>query len=498
MPPGVYTGAPIGPLPPGRPSPLDRPLPTGGTRTSGDALPLPAMDTFDFVIIGSGAAGEAAAHEALRRGASVAVVERELVGGSCPFWACMPSKALLHAAGVHAIGGDYPWTRAAAFRDYIINRQDRSWPDDSGHLKAIVDGGGEVIRGEARVTGAGRVAVQLPDGRQRELAGHNLVIAVGSQSTVPDLPGLADIQPWSNREATSLRTLPRSLAVLGGGPTGLELAQVMARFGVPVRIVHPQPLLNHRDHPRNSAAIAEGLRRDGVELHLGTRAERIEAGAGGDGAHRIHLANGEAIDGHEILFAIGRTAPLAGLGLDSIGVPLEDGRVHPDERLRIAERTFVIGDPAGPEMHTHLAHYQGEMVVAIALGDDVRPDYRAIPRAVYTDPEAAGVGLRLDQARAQGLDAVEKYADLATSAKGYVVEASGHATIVVDRATHELVGAFLAGPAAGEAIHLAVLAIKTRTPLEVLADTITAFPTTTRVMGLLFTEALRDLQSAGS
>lgn len=455
------------------------------------------MEGFDFVVIGAGAAGEAAAYEALRRGSSVVVVERELVGGSCPFWACMPSKALLHAAGVHAIGGDYPWPRASAFRDYIINREDIPWPDDSGHVQRLGEAGAEVVRGEAHVSGPGRVTVRLPDGHERQINGRNLIIAVGSHSTVPDLPGLADVAAWSNKEATSLRSLPRSLVILGGGPTGLELAQVLAHYGVPVRLVHPRAYVNHRDHPRNSQALADALRRDGVDLHLGTRAVRVDAGAGEDGAHRITLTDGSHVDGHEIMLAIGRTAPLAGLGLENIGVQLEEGRVHPDPKLRIAERTFVIGDPAGPEMHTHLAHYQGEMVVGIALGDDLQPDYRAIPRVVYTDPEVAGVGMLVDQARAAGRDVFEKTADLATSAKGYVAEASGHATIVVDRATHELVGAFIVGPGAGEAIHMAVLAIKTRTPMEVLADTITAFPTTTRVMGLLFTETLRDLRTTG-
>jgi len=250
--------------------------------------------------------------------------------------------------------------------------------------------------------------------------------------------------------------------------------------------------LNHRDHPRSSDALAAALERDGVQLRLGARAERLEAGGTPDGAHRLTLSDGSSVDGHEILLAIGRTAPLSGLGLETLGVELVDGRVTPDECLRIADATFVIGDPAGPEMHTHLAHYQGEMAVQIALGDDVRPDYRAIPRAVYTDPEAAGVGLRLDQALEEGLDAFEKTADLATTAKGYVAEASGHASIVVDRTSRTLVGAFIAGPGASEAIHLAVLAVKTRTPLDVLADTITAFPTTARVMGGLFVEAARD------
>ena len=451
------------------------------------------MDQFDFVIIGAGAGGEAAAHEARRLGATVAIVDRELFGGSCPFWACMPSKTLLHAAGVHAVGGDYPWTRASDRRDYMISREGRDWPDDGGHVRSLEIADAEVVRGEATVVGPGWVRVSTADGGSRDLRGQNLIVAVGTHSTLPDLPGLEGIEPWTNRQATSTRTLPKSLAILGGGPTGVELGQVFARYGVPVRLVHSEARLNHRDHPRNSEVLGEALRRDGVELHLGTRAERIEPRGGADGAHRIHLADGWSVDGHEILLAIGRTAPLAGLGLESIGVELRDGRVSPDDRLRIAENAFVIGDPAGPEMHTHLAHYQGETAVRIALGADIRPDYRAIPRAVYTVPETAAVGLQLEQARDQDIDAFEKTTDLATSAKGYVAESFGHATIVVDRAARTLVGAFLAGPGASEAIHLAVLAVKTQTPIGVLADTITAFPTTTRVMGGLFVEAAREL-----
>jgi pyruvate/2-oxoglutarate dehydrogenase complex dihydrolipoamide dehydrogenase (E3) component len=454
------------------------------------------VDEFDFVIIGAGAAGEAAAHEARRRRASVAIIERELLGGSCPFWACMPSKALLHAAGIHAIGGDYPWSRASEFRDEIINRVGVDWPDDGGHLKRLSGAGAEVIRGTARVAGQGLVNVDQPGRGDRQVRGRNVVIAVGTNSTIPDLPGLEAIEPWTNREATSLRTLPKSLVVLGGGPTGVEMSQALARYGVTVRLVHPQSHVNHRDHPRNSEFVAAGLRRDGVELHLGVRATRIDARAGERGAHRITLSDCSTVDGDEVLFSIGRTAPLADIGLETIGVALEEGRVKPDENLRIADSTYVIGDPAGPEMHTHLAHYQGEMCVAIALGDDVKPDYRAIPRAMYTDPEAAGVGQRVEEAVASGRDAFELTADLSASAKGYVSEAAGHATIVVDRSERTLVGAFICGPGASEAIHMAVLAIKTNTPIEVLADTITAFPTTTRVMGSLFVQAARQLRAA--
>jgi dihydrolipoamide dehydrogenase len=189
---------------------------------------------------------------------------------------------------------------------------------------------------------------------------------------------------------------------------------------------------------------------------------------------------------------VGRSVPLDGLGLDTIGVEPVNGRLKPDEQLRIAGNTYVVGDPAGPEMHTHTAHYQGEICVAIALGDDVRPDYSAIPRAVYTDPETGGVGLLLEQARERGLDAFELTEDLGASARGYVTEAGGHVSVVVDRSAGVLLGAFICGPGAPEAIHMAVLAVKTRTPIDVLADTITAFPTTARVMGSLFVRAARE------
>ena len=450
------------------------------------------MDTFDLVIIGAGAAGEAAAFLALGRGASVAIVDRDLFGGSCPFWACLPSKVLLHAAGIHAVGGDYPWSRAAARRDWMINREGIPYPSDAGHVRRLAEAGAEVVRGEARIAGPGRVAVTPAGGGERVLAGRSLVVAVGTHGAVPAIPGLDRLTAWSNREATSARELPRSLLVLGSGPSGVELAQAFARYGVPTTIV-ARHRLNSKDHPRNSAALAAGLAADGVGVVLGAEPVAVDPGAGPDGAHVARLSNGRSATGHEILLAVGRSAPLDSLGLETIGVALHDGRVRPDDRLRIADGVFVAGDPAGPEMHTHLAHYEGEMVARIALGDDVRPDFRAIPRATYTDPETAGVGMTVEEARRAGLDAFEETVDLGTSARGYVADAQGHCTIVVDRGSRALAGAFVAGPGASEAIHLAVLAVKLRTPLEVLADTITAFPTTSRALASTFPAALARL-----
>ncbi len=451
------------------------------------------MNAFDFVVIGAGPAGEAAAYLALVRGATVAVVERDLVGGACPFFACMPSKTLLHAAAAHAIGERYPWPRASERRDWMISREGIPYPDDTGHMHRLEAAGGVVVRGTARLDGPGRVRVSLPDGGERELMARDVVLAVGSSSRRPPVEDLETVEPWTNREATSARELPRSLLVLGGGPTGVEMAQVFARYGVPVTIVESNPRIVARDHPRNSAAVQAGLERDGVRVRTGVRALRARAGSGAEGAHVIELDDGSSVEGHRVMLSIGRVFPLADLGLESVG--LDPATLTTDGRLRVVDGLWVVGDPAGPEMHTHVSHYQGETAVRMALGDPVTPDYRAIPRCTYTDPEVAFVGLSLEQAQAAGRDAAELVADLGTSAKGLVAEAEGHVTIVVDRGSRTLLGAAMAGPGATEAIHEAVLAVKTRVPIAVLADTIHAFPTTARVMGLLFAEAARALDA---
>lgn len=448
------------------------------------------MQTHDLVIIGAGEAGQAAAHLARHRGASVAIVERELFGGSCPYWACMPSKALLHAAAMHVAGGTYPWQRASDFRDWMINREGIDWPDDSTHVTSLKKAGVTVLRGDGRIDGPGRVAVASEDGEQ-VLGARAILIAVGTNATIPnDIMGLDQIEPWTNRQATTARAMPRSLVIVGAGPTGVEMAQVYARYGVPTVLVASHERINPNDHPLSSAAVDAGLRRDGVDIRTATRVSRVRPAAGRDGTHAVDLMNGSTVEGHEILLAVGRTAPLRGLGLETVGVqPDDNGRLVPDDRLRLAEGVYVAGDPAGPEMHTHLAVYQGELAARIALGEDVRPDYRAIPHAIYTDPQAAGVGLQLAEAATHGLDAFEETTEYATTAPGYIAEAQGHVTIVADRRDRVLLGAFIAAPGAADAIGESVLAIKLRTPLEVLADTIHPFPTTVRVMGSLFARA---------
>jgi pyruvate/2-oxoglutarate dehydrogenase complex dihydrolipoamide dehydrogenase (E3) component len=456
------------------------------------------MDTFDFVVIGAGPAGEAAAYEARSRGVSVAVVERGWFGGSCPHIGCVPSKALLHAADRHARDRGYSWAQASARRDWMVNRPaDAPEPDDGSHVRALEAAGATTLRGQARIAGRGRVAVDHA-GVSREVGAANVIVAVGSRSRVPPVEGLDATSPWTNRDATLTRELPRSLLVLGGGPTGCELAQVFARFNVPVTVVQSGPRLVPTDHPRNAEAIRFALERDGATVRTSVRAVRARAGAGPEGAHVLDLDDGSTAWGHTILLAVGRVVPLDGLGLEHYGIEVSGvGAYRRDGSLRLADGLWVAGDAAGPELHTHQGHYQGTLAVRMALGEDVAPDYRALPRATYTDPEAASVGLTLDEALAAGVDAFECVAPFPTSARGYGVEAeTGHVTIVVDRRTRELVGAAMACPDASAAIHECVLAIKAHVPVEILAETIHAFPSTSRIFNGLFAEARSRLGAA--
>ena len=454
------------------------------------------METFDFVIIGAGPAGEAAAHKARDLGATVAIIDRRWFGGSCPHIGCLPSKSLLaDAARHHANPTTVEWPRASAHRDFMINRPaDAAEPDDTSHVNALTKAGAVAYRGSGTITGHGRVAVHHDD-VTHEVAGTNILIAVGSVSKRPSIEGLDEVVTWTNEEATLTRELPRSLLVLGGGPTGCELAQVYARFGVPTTIVQSGPRLAPTDHPRNSEVMRATLEADGVTVRTGVRALRARASAGKDGAHVIELDDGSTAEGHVVLLAVGRSFPIEDLGLEHYGIDTTGRTPFPrDGRLRLADGLWVIGDPAGPELHTHQAHYQGEMAVRMALGEPVMPDYRALPRATYTDPEASSVGLTLQEALDRGLDAFELVADFTKSTRGYAIEAKwGHITIVVDRRSRELVGAAMACPDASAAIHECVLAIKARVPIDVLTDTIHAFPSTSRIFNGLFADALREL-----
>jgi pyruvate/2-oxoglutarate dehydrogenase complex dihydrolipoamide dehydrogenase (E3) component len=383
----------------------------------------------------------------------------------------------------------------------MINRERRDWPDDSGHVTPLEKAGARLYWGKARIVGPGLVEV-TPEGEHASAApalrstvrleAGTLVVATGSQPTMPPIEGLAETKPWTNREATSTRELPRSLVVLGGGPVGVEMSSVFARFGVETALVHSHDRLLDKDHSRISEAATRILRDEGVELRLGTRAVRVRPHAGDHDSHVVELSDGGSVEGERIFVALGRTLALDGLGLESLG--LAPATLPRDGRLRVADGVYLIGDPAGPEMFTHVGHYQGGLAVRMALGEDVAPDYRAIPRAVFLDPELASVGMSVEQARNAGVDAIELVADFATTARGYEVEAAfGHLAIVVDRASWTIVGGSAVAPDATAAIHEIVLAIQARVPVATLASMMHGFPTTSRAFNGLFEEALKAL-----
>jgi dihydrolipoamide dehydrogenase len=448
----------------------------------------------DLLVIGGGAAGEAAASAGRELQARVALVERDLVGGECAYWACMPSKTLLHAAERRAHGADYPWERAARRRDWMISREGVDTPSDADAAAGLEEAGVAIVRGTARIVGRGRVEVAAADGARRLLTAAHVVVATGSVPVIPPIPGLDTVGYWTSREGTSLRELPSSIVVLGGGVVGVELAQVYARFGVKTVIVEGNDRILAREHPKSSAAVAEQLREEGVEVRTGVKAKAVRAGGPG---RVVELSDGSRVEAAQLLVAVGRRgADLRALGVEAAGATLgARGAVRPDGQMRLAEGLYVAGDAAGGVQYTHVADYQGKIAARAALGRPAQADLRAVPKGIYTEPEVGSVGLTVEEAREAGIDAFEVSQDFAKTSRGLTLEATrGHLTVVVDRGRRVLAGAFAACPGAAELIHEATLAIKLGVPVEVLADTIHAFPTAARAFGSLVADAASQLE----
>ena len=460
--------------------------------------------SYDVIVIGAGPAGEAAAYLGRELGASVAVVEKDLAGGECPFWACMPSKTLLAAATRRAVGADYPWERASRRRDWMISREDTDYPSDAGHVAGLEGAGVRFVRGEARLVGAGKVEVRSKGNGPQTLEGANVIVAAGSAPVIPPIRGLDEAGYWTSREGTSLRELPSSIVVLGGGPVGVELAQVYARFGVKTVLVEGHDRILPRDHPRSSEVVTDQLRTEGIDVR--TRVHATAVRTGGEG-RILEMSDGGAVEGAELLVAVGRRAPdLRAMGLEEAGVELsERGTAGPDEQLRVGPGVFLAGDAAGGLMFTHVADYEGRVTVAAAMGHPAKADLGSVPRATFTDPEVGAVGLTVEEAQEQGIDAFEVSQDFASSARGFTLEpvrpssgpilegVPGHVTAVIDRGRGLLAGAFAACPGASDLIHEAVLAMKHSVPVAVLADAIHAFPTASRVFGGVMVEATKQL-----
>jgi pyruvate/2-oxoglutarate dehydrogenase complex dihydrolipoamide dehydrogenase (E3) component len=435
------------------------------------------MQRFDVVVVGAGPGGETVASRTAAAGLRTALVERELIGGECAYWACIPSKTLLRpgevrgeasrAAGVGA--PSLSFADIASYRDEMIRHL-----DDSAQVQGYEDEGVAVFKGAAAFTGERKLEVG-----DEAIAAERIVIATGSEPAIPPVDGLQEAGYWTNREATTLDRVPGSVAIMGGGPVGIELAQMLRRFGAEVHLVEAAERLLSREDPAVSELLLDALRADRIDVHLGAEVSSVAA----DGHRgRTLRFGGRELAAEEVVVAVGRRPRLDGLALEQAGIEPGEHGIVIDERCQVREGIWAIGDVTGVMPFTHVAKYQGRIVVADILGRPSRAEYGAVPRVVFSDPEVAAVGMTEQQARNAGLEPVASRVRLADSiARPWTYERDprGELCVIADPRADVLLGAWAVGPLAGEWIHYAALAIKAATPLEVLADAVAQFPTYT-------------------